>query len=175
MANLYIPEKVNIFAGDDDPGASKHLQIQGVTLPTLEEKTASHAAGGAIGEIEIGGLGLSALTLGFSLGGYDPQTMAQFGLGGATVRPYTIFGTIRDKAAGDLIKLKAVAWGRLTKLEKSEFKQGDLATQTHEIKEIIRYHVLWGDKEMYAYDWAASIWRVNGVDHFARQRAILGI
>jgi phage tail tube protein FII len=49
----------------------------------LEEKTVEHHPGGGIGAIDIGGLGINALTLGFKLVGVDPQSMAQFGLGGS--------------------------------------------------------------------------------------------
>lgn len=175
MASIYIPETVNLFATDDGPDNSKHLQISGVTLPKLSEKTQEHHAGGAIGAIEIAGLGIDALTVGFKLAGYDQQTMAQFGLGATGTKPYTVYGVIRDKNGNQPIELKAVAWGRLTSVEASEFKRGDLADQTHEIKEITRYTLYWNKSELYYYDFFASKWRVNGVDQLADINAILRI
>lgn len=173
MATIYIPGPVNCFIGDDGEASSKHLQLAGVTLPPLEEKTAEHHAGGSIGAVDIGGLGLGALTIGVELSGFDPQAMGKFGLSGRAPVAFTIAGLVRDKATGRNIRIKAVAFGRLTKLEKSQIKGGEMATQTHEIKEILRYFLWWDGAEKYAYDWAASVWRVDGVDQWADARAAM--
>lgn len=175
MSTLFIPEAMNIFVGDDGPDNSKHQSVSTITLPKLEEKTQEHMAGGAVGAIEIGGLGLSPLVIGFKQAGWDPQSMAQFGIGGRAQIPYTMYGVIRDKATGDAVEVKAVARGRMVSLEKSEFKRGDLAEQTHEIKEVTHYELYWNKKELYWYDWKASQWRVNGVPQNSVENSILRI
>jgi len=175
MATIYIPEAVNIFVGDQGPDNSKHLKITDVTLPVLGEKTVEHHAGGSIGAIEIGGLGINALTLGFKLVGFDPHSDAQFGLGGSGQLPYTVYGAVRDKQTGTAIELKSTAWGRMVKLDSGTIKCGDASEQTHEIKEITRYALYWNKVELYYYDYFASIWRVNGVDQYADVNGILRI
>jgi len=174
MATLYIPEALNIFVGSS-ADSSKHLSITSNTLPVLEEKTAEHHAGGSIGAIEIGGLGLQALTQGFNLSGYDPQVMSEFGSIGAASNTFTTYGVIRDKQGNAPIELKAVVWGRLTKLEMSEFKRGDLASQTHQIKEVVRYQLFWNGAEKYYYDFYGSIWRIDGIDQNQAVNSILRI
>ncbi|MGA2491843.1 MAG: phage major tail tube protein [Roseiarcus sp.] len=175
MATIYVPEALNIFVTDQGPDNSKHLKITDSTFPVLEEKTVEHHAGGSIGAIEIGGLGLNALTFGFKLVGFDPQSAAQFGLGGSGQVPYTVYGAVRDKQTGTAIELKATIWGRMAKLDMGTYKRGDASEQTHEIKEITRYGLYWNKVELYYYDFFASIWRVNGVDQYADVNGILRI
>lgn len=175
MATIFVPEAMNIFVGAGTD-ASKHLSITENTLPILEEKTVEHHAGGSIGALEIGGLGLVALTQGFNLSGYDPQAMGQFGAVGTTNNnAFTTYGVIRDKQGNAPIELRAITWGRLTKIQQSTFKRGDLANQTHEIKEITHYELYWAGQELYFYDFFSSVWRVNGVDQNQAANAILRI
>lgn len=175
MATILIPEAVNIFVGDSDSDNSKHLKISDVTLPVLEEKTFEHHAGGSIGALEIGGLGINALTLGFKLVGVDPQSMKQFGLGGSGQLAYTVYGAVRDKQTGKAIEMKATAWGRMVKIDSGALKRGDATEQTHEIKEIVRYSLYWNKSELYYYDYFASTWRVNGTDEYSDVNNILRV
>lgn len=175
MATIYVPEACNIFVSDQGPDNSKHLKISDITLPVLEEKTIEHHPGGGIGALDIGGLGINALTLTFKLMGVDPQTLAQFGLGGTGQIPYTIYGAVRDKQTGKAIELKAVATGRLVKADGGSIKRGDATEGTYEVKEITAYSLYWNKVELYFYDFFASAWRVNGVDQYADVNGILRI
>ena len=175
MSTIFIPEALNIFPGDDGPNNSKHLQITNVKLPKLTEKTMEHHAGGAIGAIQIGGLGIQALELGFTLTGVDPATAALFGIGGAGQAPYTVYGAIRDKQTGASLELKAVAWGRMVEIDHGSWKRGDATEQTHNIQEITRYSLYWDKKELYYYDFYTTTWRVNGVSQVSDIAAILRI
>lgn len=176
MANfLYIAEAMNLYAGDDGPNNSKHLSLMSVKLPMLEEMKQSHHAGGAIGEIEIGGLGVKALTSTFKVTGHDPQLQGQFGLGSRASRPYTVYGAIRNKNGGGVVQLKAVMWGRLGKIEVDDFKRGDLQGHDYEITEILRYALYFDKDERYYWDWAASEYRVGGVSQIDDINALLAI
>src|SRR4051794_875225 len=95
---LFIQEGLNLYVGDDGPNNSKHLNLEDVKLPDLEELTQTFYPGGAIGQIDVGGMGLKALELTFKLKGWDPQALSQFGLSGRAPVPYTVYGVIRDKA-----------------------------------------------------------------------------
>lgn len=175
MAILRVLERANIFPGDAGNDRSKHLSLQSVKLPSLEEKTAEHHAGGSIGVIEIGGLGINALNVTFKLIGSDPQTMALFGIGARNQVPYTIYGVARDKAGNAPVEIKAIAWGRMTKIDPGEFKAGELNEQDHEIKEITHYEYYENGSEIYFFDFFSSTWRVNGQDQNADMKSILRI
>lgn len=172
---LLITEAMNLFVGDDDPANSKHLTLMSTKLPTMEEVTQTHHGGGAVGEIEVGGLGLKALQITFKLAGKDPQVMRQFGLGSRSVMPYTAYGAIRDKRTGTYQELKVIAEGRLGRIEDDEFKRGELQGQDHVINEIMHYEVHWGGAELWFYDWKTTTWRVDGVSQNAAVRNILRI
>jgi len=175
MATIRVLERANIFPGDTGTDRSKHLSLQSLKLPSLEEKTAQHHAGGSIGEIEIGGLGINALNITFKLIGSDPQTMSLFGIGARNQVPYTMYGLARDKAGNRAIEIKAIAWGRMTKLDPSEFQSGNLTEQDHEIKEITHYEYYEDGSEIYFFDFFSSVWRVNGKDQNADANSILRI
>jgi uncharacterized protein len=176
MSTILVPEAMNLFVGDAGPDNSKHLVIKDITLPVLKEKTMEHHAGGSIGAIQIGGMGIEALSLGFKLVGFDPQSMAQFGLGstGAQV-PYTIYGAVRDKQTGLAIKLQCKCFGRMVEASSGTFKRGDTTDQTHKIEEITMYDLNWNGAELYYYDYFNSTWRVNGVSQVSDVNAILQI
>jgi uncharacterized protein len=176
MSKIYIPEALNIFVTDQGPDNSKHLTISDVTLPVLKEKTMEHHPGGAIGSIQIGGLGIEPLDLGFKLVGVDPQSLAQFGIGAAGARvPYTVYGAVRDKQTGKAIALQCMCLGRMVEASSGTFKRGDANQQTHKIQEITLYSLFWNNAELYYYDFFNSIWRVNGVSQVSDVNAILQI
>lgn len=172
---LFIQEATNLFVGDDGPDNSKHLTLDTLKLPTFEEKSQSHHAGGAIGEITIGNLGLNALECTFGVKGYDPQIMSQFGLGLRRSLPFTVYGAIRDLQGGGVVELKCIMQGRLAKLEGDDLKRGELIGHSHTIQEILHYQVMFGNKEKFYYDFFTSDWRVDGVSQNGDIRSILRI
>ena len=163
MADMVINESFNLFVGDAGPNNSKHLVIKNLKLPEHEELTQQHHAGGAIGAIDVGGLGFKELMSSFKLTGWDAQTMSQFGIGARSKYPFTAYGNARSKATGAAVAIKAVMFGRLTKLVYPEMKRGDLLEVDHEIKEILHYEFYYGGQEKYYWDWSTSLWRVDGV------------
>ena len=175
MSSIFVREAMNIFPGDSGNDRSKHLSIANLSIPTLEEKTADHMAGGAIGALEIGGLGINALQVGFKLMGSDAQSMGLFGIGGRNQVPYTMYGLIRDKNGNKPLEMKAIVWGRMTKMAPSEFKRGDLDEQDHEIKEVTHYELYYNKAEKYYFDFFSSAWRVDGVDQNSDLNSILRI
>ncbi|WP_036291591.1 phage major tail tube protein [Methylosinus sp. PW1] len=174
-ASVIIWEAANLFAGDDGPNNSKHLTLQAIMLPQLKEKSAEHHAGGSIGALTIGGLGLEAFELSFKLIGADAQTKAMFGLGTQAVKPYTVYGVLRDKNGGRAIERKVVVFGRLLELNEQEHERGKLGEQDHKVGEITHYELYEDKQEIYYYDFFNSTWRVNGVDRNADMNAILRI
>lgn len=175
--NGYIFEGVNMFAGDDGPDNSKHLTLESVKMPDFDETTQAHFGGGAIGEINVAGLGLKALELGFNAKGFDPQLKSQFGLGqaGARRKPYTVYGAYRDLQGGSLKEFKAVAEGRLVTITGDDMKRGELQGFQYKVTEILRYRLFFAQQEKYFYDYFTSSWRVDGVPQNAEMNNILRI
>ena len=52
-AALYVMETANLYCGDDDPANSKHLTLEGWTLPDLEHVFSDHHPGGSMVGIEV--------------------------------------------------------------------------------------------------------------------------
>ena len=146
-----------------------------VTLPHLKEKSVDHLAGGSIGSIMVGNLGLEALELSFKLAGVDPQTAALFGLGEAGAKMFTLYRVIRDKMNGRAIESKIRVRGRLTELSEADFSRGKMGEQDHKITEVTFYERYEDGAELHWYDWSVSDWRVKGVRRFATESAILRI
>lgn len=172
---IFIQEATNLFVGDDGPNNSKHLILDTLKLPTFEEKSQAHFAGGAIGEIMVGNLGLNALELTFGVKSYDPQIMSQFGLNSRRRLPYTIYGAIRDLQGGNMVELKCVLQGRIQKLEGDDLKRGEIIGHNHTIQEILHYEVFFDQKEKFYYDHFTSDWRVDGVSQNSDIRNVLRI
>lgn len=172
--SLFFLEAFNLFVGDEGPDNSKHLILESLKLPVLEENTQSYTPGGGLGEITVGGLGLKALECTFKVKGPDPQIMSQF-LGGGARKPFTAYGAVRDKQGGGAIEIKAVMEGRMVRLEKDEWQRGELAGHDHGINELWHYELYWGGKEKFYYDFLTSSWRVDGVSKNADVRNILRI
>ena len=166
MSTLFLNEAFNIYVGTDDADNDKRKRITNLSLPDLEELTQSHHAGGSRFEVEAYVGGMKALMVKFKSTGWDSQTLSQMGvLVSRANYPFIMKSVVRDKATGAGLGVKAVVWGRLTKLGASEMKKGDLFGFDHEIKEITHYELYYNDKEKYFWDYASTpeIWRVDGM------------
>src|SRR5215471_848097 len=114
---LYVQEGCNLFVTDaTGADTSKHLNLESAKLPELEELTKEFYAGGSIGSVEVGGMGLKALEFSFKLKGWDPQTMSQFGLSQPNMMPFSFYGVVRDKNGNTPIEVKAIIKGRMVKI-----------------------------------------------------------
>lgn len=174
-ATVLVWESANLFAGDNTTNNSKHLTLQSVMLPVMREKTAEHHAGGSIGAITIGGLGIEPFDITFKLVGSDPQTQALFGIGATATQAYTIYGAIRDKSDGTVKERKAIVRGRISELSESDFERGRLTEQTHKVTEVLHYELYYDKQEIYYFDYLTSTWRVNGIDRTSEVNNILRI
>jgi uncharacterized protein len=174
MSTLLIVEAMNLFCGDDDPTKSKHLTIQEVKLPNLQEMMQDHHPGGGLVQIEIG-MGVQKLEPTFKLVGFDPDLLVQFGVGSQERRAYTARGVIRDKRSGREIGLKAIMEGRLGRVESDTFSRGDLLAHDYSISEVMHYELFYDDVEKLYWDFFTNTWRIDGASQNARSNALLGI
>lgn len=171
---MLIVEAMNLFVGTADPTASKHLSIQEVKLPLLQNKYQDHAAGGAILDIEVR-TGIQKLEPTFKLVGHDPQVLTNFGYMSGEMTMYTMRGAMRDKITGKDVALKAVIEGELGKIESDAFQNGNLLTNDYAINGVLLYQLFFDDTEKYFFDWKNSVLRVDGVNRHAKRNAMLGL
>ncbi len=174
MSTIYVLEAVNLFCGDHDPTASKHLTITELQLPTLQEMYQDHHAGGSKVQIEVA-VGIQKLEPTFKLTGWDPELLAQFGLGTGRSRVFTAYGVVRNKRTGEAIEAKAIIEGRLGRIEAEAFSRGELQSHDYSINEVTHYEIYFGDKEKIFWDFFSTDWRLDGVSQNDDERRILRV
>lgn len=173
-ANFKVLEAVNLFCGDHDPTASKHLTITELQLPTLQEIYADHHPGGSRVQIEVA-MGIEKLAATFKLAGFDEELYTQFGVGSRAKNTFTGYGMLRDKRTGSTSQAKAIIRGRLGQIEKDAFQRGELSGHNYGINEILHYELYVGGEEKIYWDFFTQEFRQGGVDQNADERRILGI
>ena len=92
MATIFVMEAGNLFCGDHDPSASKHLTLNELQLPALQEIYQEHHAGGSRVQIEVA-VGIQKLEPTFKLAGWDPELLTRFGLGTRDAKGLASSGT----------------------------------------------------------------------------------
>lgn len=174
MATIFVMEDVNLFCGDHDPTASKHLSISELKLPVLQALYADHHAGGARVAVEFE-MGIQKFEPTFKLAGFDPDVLVQFGLGARLKHIYTAYGHIRDKRTGRDIQSKAIMEGRLGKAEADAFTRGDVMGIEYALNELTHYELWFDEKAKIIWDFFENRWEVDGVDQNAVSNRMLGI
>lgn len=174
MSTFYVMEAVNLFCGNDDPSKSKHLTISELKLPEMTEKFEDHNPGGGRVGIEVS-VGIEKLVASFKLNGFDPDLLAQFGLGKRTSNNYTAYGSIVEKRSGKTYQAKAVMEGRLGKVAPDAFQRGELQGHEYGIHGITRFELFFDGEEKVAFDFYANTWRIDGVDQNAEMNRNLGL
>lgn len=174
MSNLIILEAANLFCGDHDPTKSKHLTLEEIQLPTLQEKYDEHHPGGGLVAVDLA-VGVEKLEATFKLKGFDPDLLGEFGLGTIGRRNYTVYGAYRDKRSGNLIEGKAIIEARLGKIEADAFKRGEAQGHDYMLSEIMRYEVWFDGLEKIVWDFFENEYRVDGVDQYSTVNNILRI
>lgn len=172
--NYFVMEAANLFCGDHDPTASKHLTLSELQLPNLQEIYQDHHAGGSRVAIEVA-VGIQKLEPTFKLSGHDPDLLAMFGLSTRKQQVFTAYGVIRNKRTGAVVQSKAIMRGRLGKIEAEAFKRGELQSHDYAINEVVHYELHFGGKEKIFWDFFSTEWRLDGVDQNGDERRMLGI
>lgn len=165
---------VNLFAGDHDPNASLHLELDEMAFPKLQEKMADWHPGGSYGATEIP-LGAEKLESSFKLAGTSEHVLPQFGLGSRMSHTYTAYGVLQDQVDGTKKQMKSVIRGRLGSVEPDTFKRGELHGHNYMINAIVHYELFIGGQEIYWWDFVSGEWRVNGESQNGDDLKILNI
>jgi uncharacterized protein len=153
-SKLLVMEAANLFCGDHDPTASKHLTLSELQLPMLQEMFADHHAGGSRVKIEIP-VGIEKLEPTFKLVGWD--------------------GSLRDKKTGVAIGSKAIIEGRLGKIEQEAFKRGELQSHDYAINGVTHYELHVDGVEKVFWDFYTTQWRIDGRPQNDDERRLLNL
>jgi P2 family phage contractile tail tube protein len=170
---LFLQEGATLVAGDTGPDNVKIHNLDSVQLPDLEEMNEAHHAGGTIGEVEWGNLGMKAISPTFKLKGWDPQVMSL--LGQRNRQTFTVRGSIKDKQKQTLIGVRAIFFARLGKISPEAFERGKLMGHDHTLHEVTHYQLFFNEAEKYYWDHWEVAFRIDGVDMLADERRILGL
>lgn len=173
MTQFLLKEEMNLFVGDD-PDASNHLTLSELALPKLEETNFDFQGGGAAFGLNMKGGGFKPLAASFKLAGVNLDVMKYFQLD-ETNTPFTALSAMRDQLTGALKPAKAIINGRLGTIEEDAFKKGEMSQHDYGITGIVHYELHIDGKELYYFDWARGIVRVDGVDKRAKVRSMLNI
>ena len=172
---MNILRGINLYVGDEPVSeASKHLELEELKLPDLEENLQTFEPGGSVGAVQVA-MGLKEMEASFKLKAWDPYTMAHFGLGAAERRRFTGYGALIDEVSGVEKDIVAVMEGRLSKVEGEAMKKGDLAGHDYTISGIWFYRLSVGGTELYQISINPPRRRIAGVDKFAALRNALRI
>jgi uncharacterized protein len=166
---------VNLYVGDEGPEtSSKHLQLDELKLPQLEEQAEEFRPGGADLAYEVP-LGLAKLEASFKLKGIDPHTLGHFGLGFGERRRYTGYAALYSEVDGAWKDAVAVMEGRIGMVEGDAWKKGELAGHDYKISSIWFYRLSIGGEEIYQIGVNPPVRVIRGVDHYAQVRNLLRI
>jgi P2 family phage contractile tail tube protein len=175
MANtIYIMEAANLFCGEHDPENSKHLTLEELKLPDLQEILVDHNPGGGKIGVEFA-VGVQKLEPSFKLKGWDIGLLRTFGLGTPGRKTFTAYGVIRDKRTGKAIEAKAIIEGRLSKIAPEAFQRGEAMGHDYAVNEVLHYELFFDGKEELYWDFFTNTVRLGGVDPDASVNNILRI
>lgn len=195
-ATIYSMESVNLICGDEgneaQPGISTHLTLNELKLPAMEETYVDHIPGGAPMGVEIN-MHLNRLEATFSLAGVQPDVMKLIGRSLRSLQHYTAYGLIRDQRSGIALKAQAILWGRMGRVNPTNFRKGDKFSHEYSLRGITHYEFYMQQvgsasiaqpggatpdstlQEIYYWDFFEPALRIGGVDIKTEENQILGI
>lgn len=173
-STIYIMEAANLFCGEHDPANSKHLTLEELKLPDLQEVLVDHQPGGGKVGVEFA-VGMEKLEPTFKLKGWDMPLLRQFGLGTLGRNTFTAYGVIRDKRSGRPLEGKAVMEGRLSRIAPDAFQRGEAMSHEYAINEVLHYEIHFDGQEELYYDFFTNTVRLGGADRDPEFNNILRI
>lgn len=171
---IYHMDAASLFVGDD-PTNALTLELKGVKIGSLVEKTRSHMPGGGPMGVKLGMRKLEPPEPSFKAEGLNPGVMPHFMPGEPTM--YTVRGNIRDLTGQRDIAAKALIRGRLTNIDIGEWGTDDGIQSDYKIDEIIYYQMFFDGVEQWYFNLSEGYLgvRINGRQVFSQVAANLGL
>jgi phage tail tube protein FII len=147
------------------PGLSTHLVISEMKLPGIEENFVDLIAGGAPVATEVN-THINRLESTFILDGWQPEVMGCIQTADTTLQQFFAYGAIRERRLGQMCQSKAEMWGRLSRVNPTNFRRGDMLRHEYSIRGITHYE-LWMSRagktkmtQIYYWDFFNSDFRI---------------
>lgn len=147
-------------------------KIDELKLPQLSLITEDFRAGGMDAPIEVE-MGQEKMEASFTLSGYAKETLALWGIGGATAVPLIARGALED-LDGTVHPVKVTMSGVVKSVEAPNWKAGEKSSPVFTVS--IRYYKYEQDgSTIHEIDVLNMIRVINGVDRLALQRTAIGL
>jgi len=153
-------------------GRGKAGIVDEVTPPKLTLKTAEHQSGGMDAPVDIE-LGMEKMTSNFTLGSYDEDTLALFGIVDGAHTPLTFKGALKGDA-GKITPMEVSMRGLITEVDSGTVKMAD-KTQVKYSVSLRYYKLILGGKVIHEIDVEGVKRIINGVDQLEAERLALGL
>jgi phage tail tube protein FII len=174
---VLVMDYANMFCGSapEDDGASNHLTLASVELPSLEVQYVDHRPGGAPVSVEIDVI-QTRMEVRFELIGITRQVMQLLYGHQRGAENFFIYGNVRDWLSGETLQLEARVRGQLGLVDPQPFDRGGEAFHVqYAIRGIMAYELNFGDgarsnggsgQMMPIYEWNffTNVWAVGGIN-----------
>ncbi|TXE33258.1 phage major tail tube protein [Serratia marcescens] len=171
---MALPRKLkhlNVFLN----GISYHGVAESVTLPKLTRKMEAWRGAGMNGAAQVDmGLDDEALTLNWTLGGYDAAPYKQMGsplIDGAMIR---FAGSLQRDDTGEISAIEVVVRGRHKEIDSGDSKGGE-GTSLKITTECTYYKLTIDGEDIIEIDNINLIENVDGNDRLAQHRKNIGL
>lgn len=171
---MALPRKLkhfNVFLN----GVDYHGVAESVTLPKVTRKLEGWRGAGMNGAVQIDmGLDDGALTLSWTLGGYDAlpyRLMATPVIDAVMVR---FAGSVQRDDTGEVTAIEVVVRGRNKEIDPGDSKEGD-NTSLKITTECTYYKLTMDGEDLIEIDLPNMIEKVGGVDRMAEHRKAIGL
>lgn len=169
---MALPKKLknfNLFVN----GLSYAGLVPEVTLPKLGRKTEDYQAGGMQGPVKQA-LGMEGLELQWTMGGFDRETLAQWGVTTVAGLLLRFAGALQQDDTGAITALEVVVRGYHTEMDPGTAKAGD-KTEIKITSALSYYKVSMNGVTVIEIDMVNSVYVVNGQDLASAERLALGL
>ncbi len=142
MPNAFeVMTDCNLFCGATaDRGNSNHLALTELKLPAWEERYADFRPGGANVAIEVD-VQFVRLQASFTIVGITPQVMKLLRPVVGTSTYFTAYGVVRDMITFVPRQAIAIMFGRLGRVESSNFRREEVLHTTYAIRGLMSYRL----------------------------------
>jgi P2 family phage contractile tail tube protein len=169
---MALPKKLknfNLFVN----GLSYAGLVPEVTLPKLTRKTEDYQAGGMQGPVKQA-LGMEGLELQWTMGGFDRETLAQWGVTTVAGLLLRFAGALQQDDTGAITALEVVVRGYHTEMDPGTAKAGD-KTEIKITSALSYYKVSMNGVTVIEIDMVNSVYVVGDEDLAAAERLALGL
>ncbi|MFM2477327.1 phage major tail tube protein [Celerinatantimonas sp. MCCC 1A17872] len=171
---MALPRKLKNFNLFNDANSYMGM-VKSITLPKLAIKTESYRGGGMPGTIDVDmGLSDDAITLEWTLGGFDTIALSQFGQTSAGAVPLRFNGAVQRDDTGETVGVEINVRGFHKEIDMGDAKPGD--DTEHKYTTTCSYYKLSIDgSDIIEIDQVNMVFNVNGEDRLEDIRSALGL